>query len=84
MTGSKIDLEKTRFADLEQSFALGNKAALYETISRSLELGAPLPSWAASELQKLVLEKGVILDEPTVFFPIENLHRVIRDEVHSP
>lgn len=57
MTGSEGGFETSQFSDLEQSYALGNKASLFDAISRSTGLGVPLPSWAASALKELVVQK---------------------------
>lgn len=57
MTGSEVDLAVAQFADLERSFGLGNKVALYDAISRSTSLGVALPEWAVTALQDLVIER---------------------------
>jgi hypothetical protein len=57
MTGSKVNFDLDQFLDLERSFALGNKAALYDAISRSTTLGVPLPAWAACALEELVVDR---------------------------
>ncbi len=45
------------FTDLEQSYSLGNKAALYDAVARSNATGAGLPDWALKPLQELLVEK---------------------------
>lgn len=45
------------FGDLEQSYALGNKAALYDTLARSNSTGEGLPKWAVGPLQAALFEK---------------------------
>jgi len=57
MTGQNFDFEESQFSDLEQSYKLGNKVALYDAISRSTALSAPLPGWATSAFQELLIEK---------------------------